>query len=140
MRILIAEDDRVTAALLTRLLETRGYEVVTVENGQDAIRTFLRDPAVHVVLLDWMLPGIDGPEVCRRLREAAGDRCLYVVMVTSRHEQADVIEGLQAGVDDYLAKPFDASALNARVAKAIEAVEQCQRLKRPAPGSAPLTP
>ena len=128
MRILVAEDDRVTATLLTSLLHPWGYDVVVAHDGPAAVATFENNPTVQLVLLDWMLPGIDGPEVCRRIHRVRGDRPTYVVLLTSRGAPADVVTGLDAGADDYLVKPFDFNELRARLHAGTRILDLQERL------------
>jgi two-component system, OmpR family, response regulator MprA len=112
MRVLIVDDDRALREALRRALGLAGYDAVTAENGQDGLTKIAGgDPAA--VILDIGLPDIDGLELCRRLR-ASGNR-VPVLMLTARDAVADRIEGLDAGADDYLVKPFDVGELQARV-------------------------
>jgi two-component system OmpR family response regulator len=114
MRILLAEDDRRLAAVLEQTLREAGWEVETAHDGTTAFGRALAGVAAYdVLLLDWMLPGLDGVGVCRRLREV-GIRT-PVLMLTARGEVRDRIAGLDAGADDYLPKPFDLDELLARV-------------------------
>jgi DNA-binding response OmpR family regulator len=117
MRLLVAEDDRVTARLLSKLTTSWGYEVTTCEDGLEALSALADEPPPALALLDWMLPGMDGPEICRRIRQhqSAGGVRTYVVLLTSRAGMADVVTGLDAGADDYLTKPFHAAELSARL-------------------------
>jgi DNA-binding response OmpR family regulator len=124
VRVLVAEDDQVTALLLSKLLRSLGYEPVVAHDGQEAVRAYLRDPPVQIVLLDWMMPGMDGPEVCRRIRRSTTRPPSYIIMVTSRQEQTSVVEGLEAGADAYLIKPIDSTALAARVSMGVEVLRQ----------------
>ena len=111
VRILTVEDDERIRTAVTLALEEEGWEVKETANGEDALVAFAQDPS-DVVLIDIMLPGIDGFEVCRRIRRL-GD--VPIVMVTARSDSHDVVAGLEAGADDYLRKPFDPKELSARV-------------------------
>ena len=111
VRILTVEDDERIRTAVSLALEEEGWEVEETANGEDALVAFARDPS-DVVLIDIMLPGIDGFEVCRRIRRL-GD--VPIVMVTARSDSHDVVAGLEAGADDYLRKPFDPKELSARV-------------------------
>lgn len=113
--ILIAEDDRMFRVLLQTWLQDRGYEVTAAENGQQAWELLQREDAPKLVILDWMMPGDTGPEICRRLRARGNTNYRYVMLLTARSEKQDVAEGLEAGADDYLSKPFDALELHARL-------------------------
>jgi DNA-binding response OmpR family regulator len=115
MRILIAEDDRVTRRMLEVILAEWGYETVTVADGLAAWE-LLRDPdGPKLALLDWLMPGIDGLEVCRRVRALPTRRAPYLVLLTVCDGRPDVVAGLQAGADDYITKPFDQAELRARI-------------------------
>jgi DNA-binding response OmpR family regulator len=111
VRILTVEDDERIRTAVSLALEEEGWEVKETANGEDALVAFAQDPS-DVVLIDIMLPGIDGFEVCRRIRRL-GD--VPIVMVTARSDSHDVVAGLEAGADDYLRKPFDPKELSARV-------------------------
>ncbi|HEU5336466.1 MAG TPA: diguanylate cyclase [Terriglobales bacterium] len=113
--ILIAEDDRMFRVLLEGWLQDRGYEVTVAQNGQQAWELLEREDAPKLVILDWMMPGITGPEICRRLRASGNADYRYVLLLTARSEKQDVAEGLESGADDYLSKPFDALELHARL-------------------------
>ena len=126
MRILIAEDDVVTAHILQKLLRSWEYETVTVKDGTAALEMLQSDQAPQLALMDWMMPGKDGPEICRLVREAGSTT--YIILLTSRTERADVVAGLDAGADDYLVKPFDPEELRARVKAGIRILDLQQRL------------
>jgi CheY-like chemotaxis protein len=115
MRILIAEDDRVSRRLLESHLQKWGHEVVVVEDGSQALAALQADDAPELAILDWMMPGVDGVEICRRLRAAASSRPLHLILLTARMGREDLLEGLEAGADDYVIKPFDPRELRARV-------------------------
>jgi DNA-binding response OmpR family regulator len=115
VRILIAEDDRVTARLLTSLLAAWGYETGIAEDGESALRMIAEQRTPYLALLDWMLPGMDGPEVCRRTRASASTTPGYLILLTAKSAQADLVEGLGAGADEYLVKPIEPGELRARL-------------------------
>ena len=112
-RILVAEDDPVSSALICARLINWGYEVIATRNGMEAIMALRKKDAPSLAILDWMMPGMDGLEICRRIREV--DRILYVILLTARGSKDDLVEGLGAGADDYLVKPFDKDELRARI-------------------------
>jgi CheY-like chemotaxis protein len=115
MRILIAEDDRVSRRLLEITLANWGHEIDLAVDGLHAWEA-LRDPdAPSLVLLDWMMPELDGVEVCRRVRDASGSQLPYIILLTSRGRSEDIAEGLGAGADDYITKPFNLQELQARI-------------------------
>jgi len=113
--ILIAEDDRMFRVLLQSWLEDRGYQVTVAEDGQQAWERLQSEEAPKLVILDWMMPGMTGPEICRRLRSQTNARYRYVLLLTARSDKQDLVAGLEAGADDYLSKPFDALELHARL-------------------------
>ena len=112
-RILIAEDDPVSRELLCTRLEQWGYEVIVTTNGTEALMALRKRDAPTLAILDWMMPGMDGAEICRRIRDV--DRRLYVIMLTARSTKENLVEGLGAGADDYLVKPFEKDELQARI-------------------------
>ncbi len=115
MKILVADDDAVYRRELELLLAEWHYEVVTAADGLQAVRALEGEDAPRLAILDWMMPGKDGLEVCRQLRSAPTEPYTYVLLLTVRGEKRDVVAGLEAGADDYLAKPFDAAELRARL-------------------------
>jgi diguanylate cyclase (GGDEF)-like protein len=115
MKILIAEDDVTSRLVLAGVLKKWGHEVVATVNGTEAWEAMRRPDAPTLAILDWMMPGLDGVEVCRRIRGLQSDQPPYLIVLTSRGDKADIVAGLEAGADDYLAKPFDPGELRARV-------------------------
>jgi len=112
--ILIVEDEEALTLLLRYNLEAEGYEVETVARGDDAdVR--LKERMPDMVILDWMLPGISGIEICRRLRTRPETRQLPIIMLTARGEESERVRGLSTGADDYIVKPFSVPELSARV-------------------------
>ncbi len=112
-RILVAEDDPVSREVICTHLARWGYEVVVTENGTEAMNALRKPDAPSLAVLDWMMPGMDGLEICRRVREV--DRAVYLILLTACGSKANVVEGLSAGADDYLVKPFDKDELHARI-------------------------
>jgi sigma-B regulation protein RsbU (phosphoserine phosphatase) len=115
VRVLIAEDDAVSRRVLEATLIKWGYEVVVTTDGQQALEALKQPDAPSLAVLDWMMPGLDGSEVCRRVREVAGSRLLYVLLLTAKDRKEDIVAGLTAGADDYVVKPFDRAELKARL-------------------------
>ena len=115
MRILIAEDDLTSRTVLRAVLTRHGHDVIETVNGAEAWEAMQRPDAPRLAILDWMMPHFDGLEVCRRIRALHTDQPPYIIVLTARGEKVDIIAGLEAGADDYLAKPFDAGELRARV-------------------------
>ena len=118
MKILVAEDDAVTRRMLVVTLERLGWDVITAEDGNAAWRVFETlkgKDAPEIAVLDWMMPGIEGIEICRRLHTTPGFELVYIILVTSRGGKEDLSYGLAAGANDYITKPFDPVELEARV-------------------------
>jgi sigma-B regulation protein RsbU (phosphoserine phosphatase) len=128
MQILIAEDEPVSRRLLQKTLEHWGYEVVICEDGTSAWNALQAPDAPNIAVLDWMMPGMDGPEICRGVRESGAQRQPYLMLLTSRTRMQDVVAGLKAGADDYLTKPVDREELEARLSVATRVVQLQQRL------------
>jgi len=134
MQILIAEDDKASRVMLESMLSKWGYEVIAVEDGQEAINALTEEEGPQFAILDWMMPAPDGLEVCRRIREHTKrdpseghdalspasashsfHRYVYIIVLTAKSEKKDMVEGLDAGADDYITKPFNADELQARI-------------------------
>lgn len=137
MRILIAEDDPVSRTVLERTLLCWGHEVVVTSDGLAALKAMSKHDAPKLALLDWMMPEIDGVEVCRRLRSLAAAAPAYLILVTAKDQKDDVATGLESGANDYLIKPFDRRELRARlrvaermVALQTNLAENVRRLER----------
>ena len=113
-KVMIVEDEEPLSLMLRYNLEAEGYAVDTVERGDEA-ETRLRENVPDLLLLDWMLPGISGIELCRRLRAHDATRTLPIIMLTARGEESDRVRGLSTGADDYLVKPFSTPEFIARV-------------------------
>lgn len=115
MRVLIADDDAVTRLWLESIVQSWGYQVLLAENGDAAWHLLQQDDAPDLVLLDWLMPGLDGIEVCRRLKADAAKRFSYVIMLTSRSSTGDIVEALDAGADDLIGKPFEPAEFQVRL-------------------------
>jgi sigma-B regulation protein RsbU (phosphoserine phosphatase) len=118
MRILVAEDEPVSRRITQATLSRIGFDVVTASDGEAAWRILETESgsnAPQIVVLDWMMPGIDGVEICRRMRATPRLETIYVILVTARSEKEDLAMGLAAGANDYIAKPFDPIELESRV-------------------------
>ena len=115
MRILIADDDAVTRQLVQMLLVKWEYDVTAVDNGTDAHACLVDQDGPSLAILDWMMPGLDGPDVCKKVRASNPKRPLYLILLTTLEKKDNIIQGLESGADDYLAKPFDPGELTARV-------------------------
>jgi len=115
MLVLIADDETVSRRMLARMLKTNGYEVVAASDGDEAWRILERQDAPRLAILDWEMPGMTGPELCRKLREQNREPYTYVLLLTARTDKQDVVEGMDAGADDYVTKPFEARELQVRL-------------------------
>ncbi len=115
MRVLIAEDDLTSRKILEIFLEKLNYEVITVSDGSAAWDELKKEDAPSLAILDWMMPGLDGVEVCRRVRERHSSNPPYIILLTIRDNREDLVTGLEAGADDYITKPFDSDELYARL-------------------------
>ena len=114
-RIVVADDDPTSRRLLKHLLEKWGFEVLLVEDGLKAWEIVRLQNLPSIAILDWVMPGLDGLELCRKIRALNRQHYTYIMMLTSKMERASLIESLRAGVDDYLTKPFDAAELQGRL-------------------------
>lgn len=115
MRILIAEDDFTSRTVLMGVLKKFGHEAIATVDGADAWDVMQQPDAPRLAILDWMMPGMDGLEVCRRIRNLETEQPPYLIILTAKGEKTDIIAGLDAGANDYLAKPFDPGELCARI-------------------------
>jgi two-component system, cell cycle response regulator len=114
-RVLIAEDDPVSRRMLEALLQKWEYQVVSASDGADALRILESDKSPTLAILDWMMPCIDGPEVCESVRANPTRPYVYILLLTARSQKDDLLHGLDSGADDYLTKPFHAAELRARL-------------------------
>lgn len=116
MKILIAEDDQHTRVLLKTCLTSWGHEVVVACDGQSAWDILQRNDAPKLAILDWMMPLVDGVEVCRRVRALGHTKePTYIILLTAKHQTEDIVSGLESGANDYVIKPFDRRELRARL-------------------------
>ncbi|MGA8873239.1 MAG: diguanylate cyclase [Candidatus Acidiferrales bacterium] len=114
-RILIADDDPVARTMLQALLTKWGYQVIAASDGLEAARVLEGADAPQLAILDWMMPGAEGPEICRRVRALSERPYVYILLVTGRSQRGDLLRGLESGADDYLTKPFDNEELRTRL-------------------------
>jgi diguanylate cyclase (GGDEF)-like protein len=114
-RILVAEDNPVFREMLRKMLVEWGYEVIAVSNGQEAWDLLRQENGPRLALLDWMMPGMEGAEVCRQVRARIRDRYVYIMLLSARAELEDVVDGMDSGADDYIMKPFEVDELRARL-------------------------
>lgn len=128
MKVLIAEDDPISCRMLEWLARKWGYESIAVNDGVLAAWILERDDAPKLAILDWMMPGLDGLQICRRLRKNSDKPYVYILLVTAKNQKEDVLEGLEAGADDYVTKPFDPDVLALRLKVGRRIVELQERL------------
>jgi diguanylate cyclase (GGDEF)-like protein len=129
MRVLVADDDATGRLLLKSIVTNLGHECLVAEDGSSAWDLLSSRP-IDVLLTDWMMPGIDGPELCRRVREEPADHYVYIVLATGLDHHEHVLEGMSAGADDYLIKPVNSFAVETRLVAAERVTELHQRLAR----------
>jgi two-component system, cell cycle response regulator len=115
LKILVADDDRVSRRLMEGMLQRSGYEVITADNGREAARILSSEHGPRLALIDWMMPELDGPGVCREVRGSLESSYVYMLLLTAKQSNEDVVEGLRAGADDYLTKPCHPAELKARL-------------------------
>jgi sigma-B regulation protein RsbU (phosphoserine phosphatase) len=115
MKVLIAEDEDSCAMALKLITEQAGYDAVMARDGNEAWSELQRDDAPRLVILDWMMAGMSGLEVCRKLRKTDGDGYTYVIFLSAKSDKEDVISALDTGADDYMVKPFNKGELLARL-------------------------
>jgi len=115
MKILIAEDDRISRRLLEMTLKRMEFEVIMTENGAQALEALNAPDAPQLAILDWMMPELDGVEVCRDIRAQEREKYTYMIFLTARGQKKDIVTALESGADDYLIKPFDPQELRSRL-------------------------
>src|SRR5437588_8087555 len=113
MRALIADDDRITTTILARALNGWGIDTAIAHDGDEAWVGLNAGPAPQIVIADWMMPGLDGLELCRRIRQEPALAAMYVMLLTAKSARVDLVAGLDAGADDYMTKPIDGEELRA---------------------------
>ncbi|QBG47169.1 response regulator [Verrucomicrobia bacterium S94] len=124
MKILIAEDNAFSRTLLKKTLTKAGYKVVAAENGDAAWKILQQEDPPKLALLDWMMPGLSGIELCRKMRQIESPIPVYTILLTAKSDKEDVLEGFAAGADDFIIKPFDSGELLARIQVGRRLVEQ----------------
>ncbi len=124
MKILIAEDNAFSRTLLRKTISKAGFDAIVAENGEAAWEVFQQDDTPKLALIDWMMPGMSGLELCRKIREIDGASPVYIILLTAKTGKEDVLEGFAAGADDFIKKPFDSGELLARIQVGRRLVEQ----------------
>ena len=127
-RILVADDDPVSLQVLQRALEKWGHEVIVARDGTEAWQCLTCPEPPQMAILDWMMPGMDGPTICRRTRAAPSALAPYLILLTARNDYVDVVAGLEAGANDYVTKPFHHAELRARIRVGIRVLELQSKL------------
>lgn len=130
MRILIAEDDFTSRVMLATVLKKGGHEVVETGNGSEAWDELQKPDAPRLAILDWNMPGMNGLELCRAVREDDSEGYVYIILLTARNSRGDIVTGLEAGADDYLIKPLDPSELTARIKNGMRILKLEKDLKK----------
>jgi class 3 adenylate cyclase len=114
-RILIADDDPVSRSIFGDIVSGLGYKIVTAENGQDAWQILKKDPKISIALIDWIMPKMDGPTLCAKIKNQIFDRYVYSIMITAKDEKEDLIKGMDAGADEFISKPVHEGELISRL-------------------------
>jgi sigma-B regulation protein RsbU (phosphoserine phosphatase) len=128
MRALIADDDRIATEILSNALQRLNIDVAVANDGGAAWDVLTGGDSPSLAIIDWMMPTVDGPELCRRIRQDAAHSHMYVILLTGRDDRKDVVAGLDAGADDYIVKPFDPDELRARVQVGVRVLTLQERL------------
>src|SRR3569833_625070 len=115
MKVLVADDNATSRVMLRAALTRWGYDVVLAENGAQALEVLESPDSPMMAILDWVMPEMTGPEVCRRVRENRREPYTYILLLTSKNTKNETVEGLEAGADDYIGKPFDQHELQVRL-------------------------
>ena len=128
MEVLIAEDEAVSLRVLQIHLEKWGHTCVVCEDGAQAWERLRNPTTPRIAILDWMMPGIEGPEVCRRVRALDHGKLIHLILLTARESTDDLVLGLESGANDYVTKPFDAHELKARLDVGLRVIELQEKL------------
>ncbi|MEW6238859.1 MAG: response regulator [Candidatus Omnitrophota bacterium] len=123
MKILIADDDPTALFLLQENLTEWGFDIALASDGNEAWNLIQQTSQPQIAILDWIMPGMNGLEICSRLRQEEKDRYIYILLLTSKNRCENIVQGLEAGADDYIIKPFDALELKARIATGKRIIE-----------------
>jgi CheY-like chemotaxis protein len=138
MNVLVAEDEKFSRAILTSMIERWGYQAVVAENGQQAWDILQKTDAPQLVLLDWFMPEMNGLEVIQNVRKQCNSKLPYIILLTANAEKKDVVQGIIAGANDYILKPYDRDELQERLEKGRQVVEQ-QQASQPQATPEPLS-
>src|SRR5690242_8986738 len=130
MKILIAEDERITRTTLMRQLENWGHTVIAAEDGQQAWDLYQESANFDIVLTDWEMPHLSGVDLIQRIRQSPEAPYVYLILLTSRSDKSDVVRGMEAGADDFVSKPFDREELRVRILAGVRIVSLERTLHR----------
>ncbi len=128
MKILVADDDVLYRSLLSSILTGWGFDVRVAQNGSEALAVLQEKDSPRLAILDWVMPGSDGPEVCRKIRQTSEGKQIYVILVTAKGGKRNIVEGMEAGANDYITKPFDTDELRVRLQAGVRILDLQQRL------------
>lgn len=128
MRVLVADDDGLSVRILQDVLQAWNYDVVTARNGLEAWEILQQSDAPNLVILDWMMPGMDGVDICSKIRTRERRDYVYIILLTGRNSREDIINGLESGADDYMIKPFNPEELKSRLKIGQRIIELEQRI------------
>ncbi len=130
MKLLIADDSMTQRIMLQSITGKWGFTPILAENGEQALEVLGKDNSPHLLLLDWEMPGIDGIEVCRRVRQRDDSDAFFILLLTGRTDVADIEQGLESGANDYVAKPFNNAELKARLENGRKLLDMQKQLSR----------
>lgn len=116
MKVLIAEDEKISRQILEKFLKKWGYEVILSMDGKECFKKFKESKDIRLMIIDWMMPEMDGLELIRKVRSQGHDNYVYIIILTAKSEVSDIVQGFEAGADDYLTKPFYPDELRKRIA------------------------
>lgn len=131
MKALIVDDDRLSRRIVSRFLEFLGYETVEAEDGAEALE-IAREQRIHLIVTDWVMPNMTGPELVRRLRQLGDGRLFYIILLTFKDQKEELVEAMDAGADDFIRKPFEQGELRTRVRAGQRIIELTEKLERQA--------
>jgi len=129
MKVLVAEDDKIFQEGLTSILTDWGFDVIIAADGNEAYKLATQYDPPQLVLVDWLMPGMEGIDVCRKVREMKHLDSTYIILLTSLETKSDIVQGLKAGANDYVTKPFDSEELHARIQVGVRMIELQKKLK-----------
>jgi two-component system cell cycle response regulator len=130
MNVLIVDDDAITRLALCTALEEWGYIPIVAENAENALQRLATETAPHLLIIDWSMPGMSGPELCKTIRQREDGQFFYILMLTGKEGNEAIIEAMEAGADDFLSKPFDHRVLKVRIAAGSRIVRLEQTLNQ----------